>query len=109
MQDRTAGLETPATGWFILLDGSLTLLAVLALSRRAHAAAVRQVPLPPRWALRRLLVLALALHVAEGAAAARLARRRGLDPAPWALQTLVVGFPSLRKLRRAAGGPAAGA
>ncbi|MGP8058152.1 MAG: TMEM254 family protein [Acidimicrobiales bacterium] len=108
MVDRTPRLETPAVGWFVLLDGGLAVLATLALSRRAHGAVAARMPLLPRWALRRLLVMALAVHVAEGVGAARLARRRGLDPSAWALQTLVVGFPSLRKLR-AAGDPGPGA
>jgi len=99
MDDRPAGLETPAPGWFVLLDGSLGLLAVLALSPRVHAAGRRRIPLPPPWALRRLLLAALALHLAEGAVAGHLARRRGLAPGPWTVQTLIVGFPSLRKLR----------
>jgi len=99
MDDRARRPVAPSVGWFVLLDGGLALLAVLGVSPGAHEAVGRRVPLPPRWALRRLLVGALALHVAEGAVAARLARRRGLDPGPWALQTMVVGFPSLRILR----------
>ena len=101
MVARTARLETPAVGWFVLLDGGLVVLATLALNRRAHDALAARVPLVPRWALRRLLVMALAVHAAEGVGAAHLARRRGLDPSAWGLQTLVVGFPSLRKLRAA--------
>jgi len=98
MDDRPPRPVTPSFGWFVLLDGGLALLAVLSVSPGAHRAVGRRVPLPPRWALRRLLVGALAIHVAEAAVAARLARRRGLDPGPWAFQTAVVGFPSLRIL-----------
>jgi hypothetical protein len=89
----------PSVGWFVLLDGGLVLLAVLSASPGAYRALGRRVPLPSRAGLRRLLVGALALHLAEGAVAARLAQRRGLDAGAWALQTAIVGFPSLRILR----------
>ncbi|MCU1354582.1 MAG: hypothetical protein JWM05_3791, partial [Acidimicrobiales bacterium] len=65
--------------------------------------AVRRVaPIPERRALQRLFAGAAALHIAEATYAARGARRAGLAPGPWAAQTLVVGFPSLLQLRRAA-------
>ena len=81
MPDPPPPPATPAAGWFVLLDGGLVVLALLASSGRVHASVGRRVPLPPRWALGRLLALALAVHVAEAAAAARLARR-GAWPSP---------------------------
>ncbi len=90
----------PAARWFVLLDGGLVALAVLALSPRAHAAVAARAPLPSRPALLRLLGGAVALHVGEGLVAGRVAARHGLPVGPWAGQTLVVGFPSLRALRR---------
>ena len=36
----------------------------------------------------------------EALVAGRMAKRRGLAPAGWRLQTFVVGFPSLLSLRR---------
>ena len=38
----------------------------------------------------------------EALVAGRMAKRRGLSPRGWRLQTLIVGFPSLRTLRRTA-------
>jgi Domain of unknown function (DUF4499) len=57
--------------------------------------------LPPRSTLRALLAGTAVIHLAEALAAGRMATRRGLAPGPWRLQTLVVGFPSLRALRTA--------
>ena len=37
----------------------------------------------------------------EALVAGRLAKKRGLSPGGWRLQTFVVGFPSLLSLRRA--------
>lgn len=56
--------------------------------------------LPPRSALRGLLAATAVIHVTEAVVAGRMARRRGLPRRGWQLQTLVVGFPSLRALRR---------
>jgi hypothetical protein len=46
------------------------------------------------------VVLTAVTHVGEALAAGPMARRRGLSPRGWRLQTLIVGFPSLRALRR---------
>jgi hypothetical protein len=45
-----------------------------------------------------VFALAAATHVAEATYAFVAARRRGLPTVPWTLQTLAVGFPSLRAL-----------
>ena len=50
-----------------------------------------------------MLVGTAVIHAAEALAAGRMARRRGLPARGWRLQTFVVGFPSLRALRRAGG------
>jgi hypothetical protein len=100
MADPPAPVTRPSTGWFLLLDGGLALLALLALGRGPYRVARRRVPLPPRAALQALLGATAVVHVAEAAAAARQAKARGLPVRPWALQTLVVGFPSLLALRR---------
>ena len=90
----------PGMAWFALLDGGLVALAVVALDQDAHDRVDAVVALPPRPALRRLLVGAIGLHVAEGLYAWRTARRAGLPVGRWTVQTLVVGFPSTRALRR---------
>ncbi len=56
--------------------------------------------LPPREVLQALLAATAVIHATEAVAAGRMARRRGLPARGWRLQTFVVGFPSLRALRR---------
>ncbi len=96
------GVIHPSLGWFALLDGGIVVLTALSLSERSYREAARRLLLPPRWVLRRLLVAAGVIHVAEAVYAGRTARRVGLPVGGWALQTLVVGFPSLGALRRVA-------
>ena len=57
--------------------------------------------LPPREVLQALLAATAVIHATEAVAAGRMARRRGLSPAGWRVQTFVVGFPSLLAMRRA--------
>jgi hypothetical protein len=103
-KQRRSGVVRPALGWFLLLDGGMVLLARLALSQPAHdrAGELGGPALPPREVLQSLLVAAIATHVVEALVAGRMARRRGVSPRGWRLQTLIVGFPSLRALRRVA-------
>lgn len=89
----------PALGWFVVLDGGLATLAVLALSRRAYEKARDVVPLPEQPQLRALLAGAVGLHAVEAVVGRSMARRRGVPPGPWTRQTFVVGFPSLLRLR----------
>ena len=90
----------PKTAWFVLLDGGIVVLTILAVSRPADAAIRRRVPLPPRWAVHALLAGTAVIHVSEAAYAGRTARRHGLPAGPWARQTFAVGFPSLIELGR---------
>ncbi len=92
----------PSLLWFLLLDGGIVLLARLALSRSAYerAGEMSGDKLPPQEALQGMLAATAVIHVAEAFVAGRMARRRGLSPRGWRLQTLIVGFPSLRALRR---------
>jgi hypothetical protein len=94
----------PSLFWFLLLDGGIVLLARLALSRPAYdrAGEVGANLLPPRETLQGLLFATAVIHASEAVVAGRMARRRGLSPRGWRLQTLIVGFPSLRVLRKAA-------
>jgi Transmembrane protein 254 len=107
---RTTGRSTavrPSWLWFLLLDGGIVILARLVFSDEAYrrAAQLSNGALPPRGALRALLGATAVIHVTEAIAAGRMARRRGLAPAGWSLQTLVVGFPSLLALRKNEPGP----
>jgi hypothetical protein len=99
---RYPDVTRPSWAWFALLDGGLVALAILSSSETAHtrASEVSPVDLPSRPACQRLLGAAVAVHVLEALAVGRMARRRGISPRGWRSQTLVVGFPSLRALRR---------
>ncbi len=101
---KRSGVVRPSLFWFLLLDGGIVLLTRLAFNRPAYdrALAVSGNRLPPREVLYSLLAATAAIHAGEALAAGRMARRRGLSPRGWRLQTFVVGFPSLRALRRTA-------
>ena len=47
-----AGFARPATGWFVLLDGGIAILALLASSSQVYDAVRKQLPLPSRPGLR---------------------------------------------------------
>ena len=92
----------PSLFWFLLLDGGIVVLTGLALRKPAYTKAREMAgdALPPREVLQALLAATVVIHATEAVAAGRMARRRGLTPRGWRLQTLVVGFPSLLALRR---------
>jgi Domain of unknown function (DUF4499) len=92
----------PSLGWFVLLDGGLIALAALATNESLHAKVSEAAPspLPPRPQLQKLFAGAVLTHVGEALIGRRMAKRRGLPTRGWALQTFVVGFPSLLKLRQ---------
>lgn len=88
-------------GWFVLLDGGMVLLVVLVSSRKAYDRLKKIIPLPSRKTVAFILGAATAIHVVEGLFAYRSAKRRGFGDAAfkWALQSLIVGFPSALKMR----------
>ncbi len=96
------GVQRPSLFWFLLLDGGIVVLARLALSGRAYdrARGIGGDALPPREVLQAMLFGTVLIHAGEALAAGRMARRRGLGPRGWRLQTFAVGFPSLLALRR---------
>jgi hypothetical protein len=96
------GVVRPSWLWFLLLDGGIVALTKLAVSKTAYDKVGEMTgdALPPRETLQALLIATAVVHAAEALAAGRMAKRRGLAPGGWRLQTLVVGFPSLRSLRR---------
>ena len=96
------GVVRPSLFWFLLLDGGIVVLTRLACNRPAYdrALEVSGNRLPPREVLSSLLAATVVIHTAEALAAGRMARQRGLSPRGWRLQTFIVGFPSLRALRR---------
>jgi Transmembrane protein 254 len=101
---KRSGVVRPSLFWFLLLDGGIVVLTRLAFSRQAydHALEASGNRLPPREVLYSLLAATAVIHTGEGLVAGRMARRRGLSPRGWRLQTFIVGFPSLLALRRTA-------
>ena len=92
----------PSWFWFLLLDGGIVALTKLAVSKTAYDKVNEMAGdgLPPRETLQALLIGTAVVHAAEALAAGRMAKRRGLSPGGWRLQTFIVGFPSLLSLRR---------
>ena len=99
-----SGVVRPSWLWFLLLDGGIVILATLALNQRSYdkAGELSRGALPPRNTLQSLLAATAVIHAGEAVAAGRMARRRGLPVRGWRLQTLIVGFPSLRALGKTA-------
>jgi hypothetical protein len=99
-----SGVVRPSLFWYLLLDGGIIALTKLALSKSAYDKAddLAGDALPPRETLQAMVIGTAVIHVTEALVAGRMAKRRGLSPRGWRLQTLIVGFPSLRALRRTA-------
>jgi hypothetical protein len=100
---KRSGVVRPSWLWFLLLDGGIVALTKLAVSKTAYDKVDEMTgdALPPRETLQALLVGTVVTHAVEALVAGRLAKKRGLSPAAWRVQTFVVGFPSLLSLRRA--------
>ena len=97
-----SGVVRPSLFWFLLLDGGIVVLTKLAVSKAAYDKAndMSGDGLPPRETLQGMLIGTAVVHAVEAVVAGRMARRRGISPRGWRLQTFIVGFPSLRSLRR---------
>lgn len=98
-------VEHPHVFWWASILFGMSLLSVLALSDAAYALWSQQVTtFFPQALLRIILIGAVAAHIGEALYAYRLAGRLGLarSQLSWTLQTLVLGFPSLRLLLRRA-------
>jgi hypothetical protein len=98
------GVVRPSFLWFLLLDGGIIALTKLAVDKTAYDKVDDMTGdvLPPRATLQAMLIGTAVIHVTEALVAGRMAKRRGLSPRGWRLQTFVVGFPSLFALRRTA-------
>ena len=101
---KRSGVVRPSLFWFLLLDGGIVALTKLAVSKTAYDKVDDMTgdALPPRETLQGMLIATAVIHATEAVIAGRMAKRRGLSPRGWRLQTLIVGFPSLFALRRAA-------
>ena len=101
---KRSGVVRPSLLWFFLLDGGIVALTTLAVSKTSYDKVNDMTgdALPPRETMQLMLIGTAAIHATEALVAGRMAKRRGLAPRGWRLQTFVVGFPSLRTLRRSA-------
>jgi hypothetical protein len=97
------GVERPHWGWWLAIVGGMSLLAVLAGDDRAYALWSEHVTtLFSRQLLVGILVVAVGLHIGEASYAYKIAGSAGQVASRWGwtLQTLALGFPSLRLLLR---------
>lgn len=101
----TDRFSSPSALWFLALDSGVAVVTAMSVSQGAYDKVAAALPVPSRKVVQTLLLGTAAVHVAEAVGAYRFARRRGMERSAgrWALQTFVVGFPSLLELRRVAG------
>lgn len=87
--------------WWISILFGMSLTGVLALSDAGYALWSEHVTtLISRQLVQQIFIVAVFLHVLEASVAYRLAIKLGhkKSAAAWALQTLMLGYPSLGKL-----------
>jgi hypothetical protein len=95
-------VERPALGWWIAVVGGLALTGLLGFHDGAYALFAEHVTaVLPQRLLAVVFVVSYAIHLGEALYARALARRAGLHASAtaWAVQTFLLGFPSLRLLR----------
>jgi len=108
-QTRNEPIEHPHVGWWVSVLGGMGFLAVLAFNSGAYTLWCGLVTTAlPQGLLRGIFIIAVLLHLGEGTYALRVAQRAGLgaQAVAWSVQTMLLGFPSLRLLlRRVKGAP----
>ena len=109
-QEVPATVERPAPGWWIAVVGGMCTLGLVAHGPAWRWWAGHVTGAVPRRAYQAVFWAAVATHAAEAAVAVRRAGRTGTPTSRrgWAVQTLVLGYPSLRLVsdRRAPRPPA---
>ena len=98
-----SAVERPAPGWWAAILGGLALNAAVGFDARAFAAWSATVTTAlEQSTVRNIFLAAVAAHAGEAWYAWRVAQGAGLrrSAAGWCLQTLLLGFPSLRLLLR---------
>ncbi|MBK7971800.1 MAG: DUF4499 domain-containing protein [Deltaproteobacteria bacterium] len=100
-------VERPHIGWWISIFLGMGLTTALAVSDGVYGWWHEHVTtLLSQGLIQVIAVAAWAAHVGEGIAAHRLASRLGpgTDVMGWAIQTTLLGFPSLKLLKKRAAG-----
>jgi hypothetical protein len=98
-------IDRPHVGWWLSIGAGMTTLGILAFSPAALGWWTAHLFwLPPAAVLIAVFVVAVALHVGEAVYAFRIARSGAAPESAfaWMLQTLTLGYPSLRLLLRRA-------
>jgi len=96
-------IERPHISWWVAILGGLAINAAVGLDAGAYAWWCTHVTTAlPQPLVRNIFIAAVLTHLVEAAYAARLAKRSGFGNCAggWFAQTLLLGFPSLRLLRR---------
>lgn len=98
-------VERPKMGWWIIILGSFSLLTVLAFNPTAYQFFNQNfLSFFTQIHLKTLFFGALLIHLSEAFYALKVARQKKLQrSASWFLQTLLLGYPSLRLLLRRSG------
>ena len=94
----------PSLLWYAVLDTGVAATAAMALSPTVYetVAETSPVPVPSRRTVQAILVGTVILHIVESKVAYGMAKRRGMDSSAvrWGVNGLIVGFPTLLKLRK---------
>jgi hypothetical protein len=96
--------ERAAPLWYLAIDGSLATTAAMAMSQTAYDAVAAKVPVPPRKVAQLVWYGSILVHIAEATYAYKTAKAAGMHRTAgrWAAETMIVGFPSLQKLKAVA-------
>lgn len=98
-------VERPHLAWWIVVVGGLTILGLQGFNESFYAFWVAHVnALPAKSTMAWIFLAVIPVHVGEALYCWRLSNRIGTPNASahWALQTLVIGFPSTRLLMKRA-------
>ena len=108
--ERADVVDRPHPAWWLVVLGSLTVLAFQGFDADFYAWWVSHLhPLPPQRFMAWLFVACIPVHAGEAIYVHRLAQRLGMprSAAGWAAQTMLLGFPSTALLRKRAARAAA--
>jgi hypothetical protein len=96
-------VERPHVVWWVLVIGGLSVLALQALSAPFYSWWVSHVnPLPGQGVMRWILIACAPIHVYEALYVYGAARKLGMrrSQTAWAVQTLLLGYPSTHLFRK---------